>query len=196
MKKILISFAALAALSANAMPPTTVEVSQLLNQVARAEMTKDIQNVINWQVGDYHNISIKMAFGSGTGTKVATKEDTDLNAIWLETNLSILGQAQKTEALISRADGSLLKLIVNGKEQEMSNDEKIEVIEQAETTITVPAGTFDCIYIRANVTQQGQTQEVKIWANPIDINLDGTLKMVMGSQFGDITLTLNSFGHR
>ena len=37
-------------------------------------------------------------------------------------------------------------------------------------------------------------KEVEIWANPVDVNLDGMLKVIVQSQFGPITMTLQEFG--
>jgi hypothetical protein len=154
-----------------------------------------VSNIIRWKVGDFHKMKLNVAgFINGTGRKEATKEEADKNAVWLVNEVSVLGQRQKTEALIDRATGKTLKLIVNGKEQDPGEQGEVEVIEQSETTVTVGAGTFDCFYVKANVTSQGQKQVVELWINPIDVNLDGSLKIIAQSQLGPVTITLEEFG--
>ncbi len=161
--------------------------------VAKATKT---QNVINWLVGDYQNVEVKFLLGGGAGHKEATKEEADKNAVWFVNEMTLMGQKQKTEALIDRSNGKTIKLIVNGKEEDVSKegDGEIEIIEQSETEVTVPAGKFDCLYIKAKVKAQGQDQEIEVWINPVDVNLDGMLKVVIQSMFGPITMQLKDFG--
>ena len=133
MKKIfaLLAGAGLVTLAnASTVPTNTADMSY---QVAKSVNTAIIQlaNQLNWQVGDFHNIDIKMAFGGGTGTKTVTQDVPAEGAFWYVNEMSLFGQAQKTEALMRRSDGKVLKLIVNGKEQAPeSDDSNIEIIEQ------------------------------------------------------------------
>jgi len=153
---------------------------------------------INWPVGDFHKLKIEFIM-PGDGRKEVRNEEVyqGKNAFWYVTTINLMGQAQKTEALMDRADGSTLRLIVNGKEESTNDGSTVEIIEQAETTITVPAGTFDCIYVKAKVTPaQGQPQEVELWVNPIDVNLDGALKIAFQTQFGPLAMVLEEFGPR
>jgi len=161
-------------------------------QVAQSQLA----NRINWQVGDFHKLGIQFLFGGGEGSKLVTKDEPTQNAVWYTTEIALMGQNQKTEALISREDGRTLKLIVNGKEEDPTAGGEIEIIEQSETSVEVPAGKFDCFYIKANVTAKGQKSVVEIWVNPVNVNIDGTLKMVAQTQFGPLTLTLKEFGHQ
>jgi hypothetical protein len=187
--------AALGAVSAQAATPaealpTVIQAVQTLNQ-----LQAKFANQINWQVGDYHKLQVQFLL-PGEGTKEVTKDEPSQNGVWYTQEISLLGQKQKTEALIDRATGKTLKLIVNGQEQDPNQGGDIEIVEQSETTITVPAGTFDCFYIKANVKAQGQTTQAELWINPINVNIDGTLKMTMQSQMGPISLILKEFGHR
>jgi len=172
---------------------TAVDIQNAMKVLAVQEVVLDAQNLINWQIGDFQKHSVKFLFGAGTSHKEATKEEG--NAIWLSQNIDLMGQAQTSEALIDRATGKVLKMIVNGQEQAVGEQE-IDIIEQAETSVTVPAGTFECMYIKAVVKADGKEQEVKMWANPIDVNLDGQLKTVIASMFGDVTMELTQFGPR
>ena len=197
MKKSLLGLSLVAAFFAGKVnaEPTVEQVSDALRVLAVVDTVQSAQNMINWQVGDFQDLDVKMIFGGGSSHKEVTKEETAQNAIWLKNNISLMGQNQVSEALISRADGKVLKLIVNGQEQQLG-DEQIEIIDQKETNITVPAGTFDCMYVKAKITARGQTQEIQMWANPIDVNIDGQLKAIIASSFGDITMELKQFGPR
>ncbi len=97
-----------------------------------------------------------------------------------------MGQQQKTEALINKADGKILKLIVNGQEQQVPND-PVEIISQDYTTITVPAGTFEVIHVVAKTTQ---SPKIEVWANPRDIVMDGAAKQAAQMQLGTMVLEL------
>ena len=185
--------------------PSAEEINAVLKVTSEAILIADvqselkIQNMINWQVGQYHNISIDAGgFLKGTGTKEVTKEEMveGSAAIWYVTKIAIMGQNQVSEALMRRSDGKVLKLIVNGEEKDPNQQGDIEIIEQSETSITVPAGTFDCLYIKAKTNAGGQQAEMEAWINPIDVNLDGTLKMVIKGGLLPITLELQSFGSK
>jgi hypothetical protein len=197
MKKTLLGLSMVAALAVSQVKAevSAVEIRNALNVLTLLDTVQSAQNLINWQVGDFQDHNVKMLFGAGTSHKEATSEDRAQNAIWLKTTIALMGQNQVSEALISRADGKVLKLIVNGEEQ-AAGEQEVEIIEQAETTITVPAGTYDCMYVKAKITADGKVTDVQLWVNPIDINLDGSLKMVIGSMFGDITMELKQFGPR
>jgi hypothetical protein len=146
-------------------------------------------DLINWKVGDTTTYSIEMgAFGNmGTMVKSATKEEG--GAVWVKNDANLMGQADVTEILINRADGKILKMLHNGQEQQAPNDE-IEVISQDYTEITVPAGKFKCLHI---VAKSKDVSKMEIWANPQAVPLDGSIQMIMDTQFGQMTLKLTTF---
>lgn len=156
------------------------------------------QNMINWKVGEFHKNSVKMSLPfPGEGFKYVRDNVPGRNALWYVNEVSILGQEQVSEILMSRANGETLELIVNGEKQDLDGQEQeMEIIEQYETEVTVEAGTFECFYIKANITQGDQTQEIEAWINPIDVNLDGMLKVVVQSQLGPVTMSLTEFGEQ
>ena len=171
---------------------STLPVETVTRLVSQLDQVLSVQNKINWKVGDYHKLKVDFMFGGGDGRKEATKEEG--NAIWYKNEINLMGQKQVTEALIDRATAKTIKLIVNGKEQSPDDGGKIDIIQQDETTLETPAGKFDCVYVKAKITSQGQTQEVELWVNPVDVNLDGMLKVIVQSQFGPVTMTLQEFG--
>lgn len=173
------------------------ELSRVYSAVRVLEAGLVAQNLINWKVGEYHKNEVKLSLPfPGSGIKSVTQDVPARNAFWYVNEMTILGQKQKTEALMDRANGATLELIVNGEKQNVENDQELEIIEQYETEVTVPAGKFDCMYIKANVKAQGQTQQLEAWINPVDVNLDGMLKVVVQSQMGPVQLLLKEFGKK
>lgn len=152
-------------------------------------------NMINWQVGDYHKFNVKFLFGGGSGLKSVPSEDVAQNAVWLKNEMTLMGQKQVTETLLSRTDAKVLKLIVNGKEQDPNagGDAEIEILEQYEDNVTVPAGTFKAMYVKLKTKAEGQETVIQVWVNPIDVGLDGQIKLVAETQFGPLTLEVTEF---
>ena len=191
MKKLALAFVAgLLAVAGSAQANN----EELALQIAIAQVSgaSPIANVINWKVGEYQDLALKMqSFPLGTMHKEATSEEG--NAIWIKQSLSggMIGN-QVIEILIDRATGQVLKMKQNGQEQAPPND-KLEIIDQETATITVPAGTFETIHIRARSQQAGN---VEVWANPQAITLDGTAKMTMQAQGMPVAMELTKFGGR
>ena len=147
-------------------------------------------DLINWKVGDQAAFDVSIgAFGKiGTMNKSITKEEG--GAIWIHQEANLVVQKDVTDMLLNRADGKVLKVIHNGKE-ETAPDEKPEIISQDTTEITVPAGSFKCIHV---VGKTKTVEKFEIWANPRDTVMDGSLKMVISGQM-EITMELASFKH-
>ncbi len=144
---------------------------------------------LNWKVGQENNYNLKMGFIPGTMKMFLREIGTD--GAWMIQEMSLMGQKQVIEVLIDLNTGAIKKMIVNGKEQEAPKSD-LEIIDQKEDSVKVPAGTFDAIYIkvkdRANsdaITEQ--------WVNPRDIPLSGMAKSVADSQLGKVTIELTSF---
>ena len=149
-------------------------------------------DVIDWKVGDAANYNMQLGFiGKGTVRKVATKEEE--GAIWIETNAKTPLGDEKVETLISRADGKILKLIVNGQEQKYEEHE-IELISKDAAEITVPAGTFKTIHVK--VKDKTDASDIEAWINPRDIPLGGIVKSSVAKSFLTVTLELTSFSRK
>ncbi len=199
MKKLMGSFVLVASVwgaSARA------EVAADINAVVLAKTVSQVNvaavqalNMINWKVGDFHKFNVKFVFGGGAGLKSVPSEDLAQNAVWLKNEMTLMGQKQVTETLLSRTDAKVLKLIVNGKEEDpnMGGDAVIEILEQYEDDVTVPAGTFKSMYVKLKSTAQGQETIIEVWINPTDVGLDGQLKLIAQTQFGPLTLEVTEF---
>lgn len=147
------------------------------------------QGIINWKVGDTASFDVSIgSFGKmGTNVKTVTKDEGE--ALWVLQDMNLSAQKQKVEALISKTDGKILKLIVNGQEQQVPND-PIEIISQDYTEITVPAGKFQTVHI---VAKSKQVSKLEVWANPRDTVMEGTIKQIANTGMFDLTMELTSF---
>ena len=196
MKKVYLSVLAIVGLftgSAFALETTQLAQDIMLNELQASIMTEmHVANVINWKVGEYQEYEISASFGNLGNVKKTVASEKD-NAIWVNSDMSggMIGE-HKAEALIDRATGKLLELRQDGKKQEIPND-KIEIINQEATKITVPAGTFDVIHITA---KSEKIKKLDVWANPRDITMDGTAQMELDSGMLPMTLKLTKFGGR
>ena len=69
----------------------------------------------------------------------------------------------------------------------------MEVVDQKEDSVTVPAGTFQAIYIKIKDKKAGTFQEA--WINPQDVPINGMIKVLADTQYGKMKqeLTAKSF---
>lgn len=180
----LLSFAAL--IQGSVASAHDVSVMEQIQNVSRIQSQLDL---IDWKVGDRADYKISISglpFG-GSSYKEVTKDEGA--AIWVTQEVNLLIQKQKIEMLLNKADGQILRMIQDGKEVAVPQDE-IEIISQEYGDVTVPAGTFKAIHITANTSQ---VKNVEIWVNPKDTVMDGSLKQVIPQQNMKITMELTSF---
>ncbi|MCM2277607.1 MAG: hypothetical protein NDJ89_05980 [Oligoflexia bacterium] len=164
------------------LPTITPEMISAMNTVAP-------MNLINWKVGDQATFDVSAgAFGKlGKMVKEVTREEG--NAIWIHQNIDLGFQKDVSDILMSRADGKILKFIHNGKEEAIPND-KVEIISQDATEITVPAGTFQVIHV---VAKTQKISKIEVWANPRDTVMEGTVKQFVATGLLDLTMELLNF---
>lgn len=144
---------------------------------------------LDWKVGQENNYKLNAGFIKGT-MKMSVREIVT-EGIWVVQDLDLTIQKQKIEILLDPNTGKILKMIVNGKEQEPPKAD-LELIDQKEDKVTVPAGTFDVIYLKIkDNANNGQISEQ--WVNPRDIPLSGMAQSKADSQLGKVTIQLTSF---
>jgi hypothetical protein len=143
---------------------------------------------LDWRVGDKASYKLSNIILNGT-IDAFVREDTG-TAYWMEQNMSVMGQAQKVEILLNKSTGQIEKLLVNGKEEKMPAA-NVEIVEMKESNVTVPAGTFDCIYAKIKNKDDGKISQA--WINGKVAPMTGQLKAVAESQFGEITQEATSF---
>ena len=116
--------------------------------------------------------------------------------IWMvqDMDLGFMGK-QKIEILFDAGSGAIKKILANGQEQQLPDAKDQEIVEMKESSVTVAAGSFKCIYAKIKSKKDGSIQEA--WINPQEIPMSGLLKALADSQFGKVTQELKSFafGH-
>jgi hypothetical protein len=144
--------------------------------------------LINWTVGDTASYNMNMGFIKGSMVMTATAIDSTKAVMTQDVDLGFMGK-QQMEVWIDVNTGEILKVIANGQEQQIP-EQDMELIEIITDTVTVPAGTFECQHVRLKDNKSGG--EVKMWANQ-DVALSGMVKSIQPGQFGEVTLELTSF---
>lgn len=145
---------------------------------------------LNLKEGDSANYNLNMSIMKGDMVISVEKIQADGN-VWVRQDVNLMGQKQLVQILLNPNTGEILKLLVNGKEQEPPKPGNIEIVESKEDTITVPAGTFTCVYFKA--TDKTNNQNTEQWVNMKQVPVFGMVKSVSDSQFGPVTIELTSF---
>ena len=186
VKAIIASLGFLFATQAMATPT----IAETLVQAQMPAIMDQAQTLgLDWKVGDRADYSINMGFIKGT--MIMSVKSIGADGIWMtqDADLGFAGK-QNIETLIDPNTGEVKKMLVNGKEQQVPKQD-IEVIEIKEGSVTVPAGTFDCIHAR--LREKSKNEEINAWLNPQLIPMSGLLKQVAPSQIGEVTIELTSF---
>jgi len=143
----------------------------------------------DWNVGDKTDYKLKVSFLEGTmDILVREKQGNDY---WIEQNIDIIIQKSKIEMLIDPDTGKIKAMIVDGQKKEPPKGGNLEIIETREDRITVPAGTFDTVYIKVRNTDDNSITEQ--WVNPVIIPVFGMAKMVQEGQFGEVVVELTGY---
>ncbi|MGZ3768411.1 MAG: hypothetical protein ACXVCP_01280 [Bdellovibrio sp.] len=179
------------ALSFNAVAaPTAVEAVEVFSQVSLPAIMDQARTMgLDWKVGDTADYSVDMGFIKGT--MHSSVRSIGAEGIWMDQDMDLgFAGKQKIETLIDQNTGALKKMIVNGQEQQLPEND-MEVVEVKEDRITVPAGTFDCIHAR--LKNKKDNKESNAWINPQVVPMSGLLKQVAPTQFGNVTVALTSY---
>ena len=181
--------AATLVVSAAASAHNTIAEIILASQLSQIQESVVTQG-LDWKVGQENNYKLNMG-GFLNGTMKMFVREIIADGIWVVQDVDLSVQKQKVEILIDPANGQIKKMIVNGKEQAPPKAD-FEVIDQKEDKITVPAGTFEVIYLKIkDKANNGQVSEQ--WINPRDIPLSGMVQSKADSQLGKVTIQLTSF---
>jgi hypothetical protein len=144
---------------------------------------------LKWKVGDTADYSMDAGFISGTIHEFV--RDVSATEIWVQEDMDLgFAGKQKVEILFDKATGQVKKLLADGKEQTLPDASKMEVVEQKEDQVTVPAGTFKAIYIKIKNKDDGKMQEA--WINPQEVPINGMVKALADSQLGQVKQELTS----
>ena len=143
---------------------------------------------LNWKVGDKASYKLSNALLNGTVNSYV-KQDTG-TGYWFnqDVDLGAMGK-QVMEILINKSTGKIEKLLVNGKEQAIPDNDQ-EIVETKGDHVRVPAGEFDCLYAKIKNKKDGSIAEA--WLNMKLVPIAGMVKEIANSQVGPITEELTS----
>lgn len=197
LKSVFASFVAAAAalvvsVGAQAAQHPLVQLSQPM--ILNAKIQSQVSTLgLKWKVGDKAEYKVSMG-GFINGTSSSFVREDNGTEIWVQQdmNLGFMGQ-QKVEILFDKATGQIKKILAQGQEQQIPDASQMEIIEQKEDQVTVPAGTFQAIYVKIKNKSDNTIQEA--WINPQEVPINGMVKALADSQFGKVSqeLTAKSF---
>ena len=189
VKSILVAAALVVSASAHASTSVGESIfAAQASQIKQAVMTEGL----NWKVGDQCDYKLNLG-GFLNGTMIMSIREVTADGTWMVQDVDLQIQKQKIEALIDTNTGEIKKLLVDGKEQAVPKND-IEIVDQKQEQVTVPAGTFDSIHITIkDKANNGDLSEQ--WVNPRDIPIAGMVKSLANSQIGKVTIELTSFKH-
>ena len=145
---------------------------------------------LGWKVGESADYTIKMGFVNGKMHSFVREEVHEGFWVQQDMDMGFLGK-QKVEMLIDKNTGEVLQLLVNGEKQAPPEQGDQEVIEMTEDRISVPAGTYDCVYVK--VRDNKENKESEAWINPTEIPITGMLKTIAPGPMGKVTVELTKF---
>lgn len=162
-----------------------------INSMQQAAMSEAMVAGLKWKVGDQADYKISIG-GFINGTIHAFVREDLGTTLWMQqdADLGFMGK-QKIEVQFDKATGQVLKILANGQEQKAPSAGDVELVEIKEDSVTVPAGTFKCIYAKIKDKQSGEIQEG--WLNPQAVPMSGAIKSLGNSQFGQVKQELTKF---
>lgn len=188
LKGILVSSLLLLGAFAQATSGQTLATS-MFDQVKQSIMAEPASGP-NFKVGDSASYNLNAGFIKGSMKMTVTKAEASEVVIHQDLDMGFLGK-QSCDATIDMSTGSYKKLVCNGQDQQIPSQGDLELVDMKEDKITVPAGTFVCVYIKALDKKKNET--IEQWANPKLIPVSGMIKSIAPSQLGPVTIELTSF---
>ncbi len=147
------------------------------------------QNIIDWKPGDTLSYNVYVEGQGLVGTSEKTCSSDAGKSVWLRQTTKIGDLSSTTESLISKYDGALQKIIVNGVEQPLSDyDFTITLWERVRKTF--PLGTFWTFHVGGH---SPKIKYAELWIEGGHTALDGQLRQIVTANDMTITLDLVSF---
>jgi len=184
-KTLLVSLSLVASVGAQAY--TMTDLAQEVNSAIVQNAA--VRSPFNFVVGDTASYNVNMGFMPATMTM--TVKDVKADEVTINQDIGMMGQTQSCVEVLNPNTGEVKSMVCNGQSQQSGSASDIQVVEQKEDTVTVPAGTFTCLYIKA--TQKSDGANIEQWINPSEIPVFGMAKAIMPGQFGPVTVELTSF---
>jgi hypothetical protein len=146
---------------------------------------------LNWKVGDKADYSLEIGgFLKGTMNMLVREETAQGFWVNQDADLGFAGK-QKIEILFDKNSGAILEMRVNGEKQTPPDPADMEIVETKQESVTVPAGTFQSLYIKLKDNKNNQMTEA--WLNPEVVPIAGNLKTLSDTQFGKMKMLLTAY---
>jgi hypothetical protein len=149
---------------------------------------------LKWKVGDRTEHGIKLASFINGSMKTDVRREEDAG-FWTFTDFDMgFAGKNKIETLYDRNSGKVLRMIVDGKEQDPGqggDPNDFELISTEEATITVKAGTFNTVHLK--IRKKSTNEITEAWINMRDVPISGQVKMTAPTQIGQMVSELVSF---
>lgn len=147
---------------------------------------------LGWKIGEKADYSLDLGgFLKGTMNMFVREETSE--GIWLQQDIDIQVQQSKVETLFDKETGQVKKVLVDGQEQKLEQGKPgdQEIVESRPDTVQVPAGNFECSYVK--IHNKSDNSDAELWLNPEIVPIVGLIKQISQSQFGPVTLELTAF---
>jgi len=175
-------------------------LSSLLTSAAPAKTTADDSlwlrlelirgQVIDWQVGEHMTQRFTSTAINYTARSEVMGEEGE--SIWVKTVEDYgSGVTRLIEALIQRADGKTIKLLIDGKEIPLAEPIEWVLVESGERNVDVPAGNFAAKYVKYKARDQEIFYEGWFSAT---VSLHGYVKTVYTTPEDTQATVLTDFG--
>lgn len=187
MKRIVL-FAAFLMVGASA-SAKGVSLSRISMQIARNVAA--VSPMAHFTPGDTCNYDLTVL--SYTGTMDMSVKSVGSDGVWIDQLINIAGQKIDQQELIDPATGAIKKLIVNGKEQTPPDPNDVKIISENKADITVKAGTFHTIDVKAHIVSQNTDEE--LWIDPTNIPVAGLAKLSTTAQGMPVNSELTKITH-
>lgn len=191
MKSLLIgSLMILSSVVGHAQTVSVQEVQSQINSINWQEFwsQQDVRN-LGWHVGDLAEYDLKLAVIPGSMLMFVSSIEGSIAV--LNQELSIATIKQSCDMHFNLNTGELIKTVCAGVEQKPGEPSNTEVIDMKEDQITVPAGTFQTVYIKATTGEKKQI--IEQWINRSEIPVLGLVQSITPSPIGTMNLKLKAF---
>ncbi|MBI4040830.1 MAG: hypothetical protein HY390_03065 [Deltaproteobacteria bacterium] len=147
-------------------------------------------NIIEWKMGEEAIYTIQAGmFGKGILKKKVISEEKD--AVCVDVQIDTDLWKQSLQAWISKKNGHLLKLVLDGNETPMAASDYDISERQKEIEMGVSAGTFKTTQV--TLTDKMDRSVLETWLDAKNVPLGGMVKHVVQSDFIKVQLELKEF---
>lgn len=171
---------------------TINDVTQTAAQTIAQSLMGDVETMgFVFKVGDQANYSLNMG-SMIKGSMVLGVKDVQSDAVTItqDMDLGFLGK-QNCEMVINPNTGETKSFVCNGQQQKPGDKDDVTMVDSKEDTITVPAGKFICLWIKAH--SKSQNADIQQWVSPKNVPILGLVKTIAPSQMGQVVMELTSF---